>query len=129
ELFLKGRNIEYVKDDELCEGCLHDKQHRRSFRSRPTRAQSCGEQINMDVCGKMPVESLGGKEYFVVFKDDFSRFRCVYFIRNKSEVPEMFKKFVAVAKNAGHVIKTIMCDGGTEFLNSDMRNICEENAI
>lgn len=38
------------------------------------------------VCGPMEVESLSKKLYNVDFKDDFSGFRMIHFIRQKSEV-------------------------------------------
>ena len=43
----------------------------------------------------MQTELLGGRKYFVTFIDDYSRCCDVYFLKNKSEVFEKFKKFEA----------------------------------
>ena len=45
-----------------------------------------------DVCGPMSVKSLGGACYYVLFKDDHSGYRYVYFIKKKSEVFSCFQK-------------------------------------
>jgi hypothetical protein len=37
-----------------------------------------GQLIHSDVCGPMQVNSLGGKRYFVIFKDDFSNYTYVF---------------------------------------------------
>ena len=46
----------------------------------------------MDLMGPMQVESLGGKRYAYVVVDDFSRFTWVNFIKEKSDVFEVFKE-------------------------------------
>ena len=49
------------------------------------------ELLHMDLMGPMQVESLGGKKYAYVVVDDFSRYTWVNFIREKSDVFEVFK--------------------------------------
>lgn len=54
--------------------------------------------------------------HFVLFKDDFSKVRHVYFIQShvlKDKLVQMIKK----TKNAGHTIKTILSNDGGEFHN------------
>ena len=48
--------------------------------------------LHMDLMGPIQVESLGGKRYSYVFVDDYSRFTWVKFIKDKSEVFEVFKE-------------------------------------
>lgn len=50
------------------------------------------ELLHMDLMGHMQVESLGVKRYDYVVDDDFSRFTWVNFIKEKSEVFEVFKE-------------------------------------
>ena len=54
-----------------------------------------GELIHSDVCGPMQEVSISGARYFRTFKDDFSRYRRVYFLRNKSEVKDKLKDFLS----------------------------------
>ena len=85
--------------------------------------------MHSDVCGPMKTESLGGKRFFVVFKDDYSKFRTVYFIKKKSEVVEKLKLFIAEAQTLGHVVKKIMTDNGTEYCNSEVRTLLGQYGI
>lgn len=53
----------------------------------------------MDVCGPF-IPSKRGFKYFLVFKDDFSKFRKVYFIKTKDEV---FEKIEGIFSRKKHV--------------------------
>lgn len=127
--FLNYEGIDCDQDNEFCVGCVLGKQHRATYKSRPERATEVGELISTDVCGPMQVPSLGGKRYYVLFKDDFSKYRHVYFIKEKSEVPEKAKHFIEFAKTNGHVIKTILSDGGKEYDNSTYKELLANNGI
>ncbi|CAB0009364.1 unnamed protein product [Nesidiocoris tenuis] len=119
-----------VKSDKLiCEGCMMGKQHRKSFKTRTTRPEIPGEQINVDLCGPMEHVSLGGVRYYICFKDDYSRFRRVFFLEKKSEVPDVLKKFIAEAETAGHRVKEILTDQGKEINNNAVRNFLNEKGI
>lgn len=49
-------------------------------------------RVHSDVCEITGIGEVG-KRYFVTFTDEFSRFTYVYFLDNKDEVFEVFKKF------------------------------------
>ena len=62
------------------------------------------ELLHMDLMGPMQVKSLGGKRYGYVIVDDFSRFTWVRFMKEKSEVFEVFKDLfqrIQSEKNCG----------------------------
>ncbi len=59
-----------------------------------TRAKAIGELVHSDVCGPMSVSSPSGSRFFVLFKDDFTGFKVVYFLKNKSEVFKSFESYV-----------------------------------
>lgn len=127
---LRNNNIDYIDEEFVCEACVYGKQHRISFEQRQEKATKCGELIHSDVCGPLPVESLGGSRYFLTLKDDYSRYRFVYFLKNKSEVFEKFKCFAMKVKNeCGSDVKILRTDNGLEFVNKDMNKFCEENGI
>ncbi|KAE8735550.1 Beta-galactosidase 8 isoform 1 [Hibiscus syriacus] len=100
--------------DQLCEGCLVGKQFRKSFpKESETRAKKPLELIHTDVCGPIKPSSLGNNNYFLLFIDDFSRKTWVYFLKQKSEVFEVFKKFkAAVERESGRKIKAMRSDRG-----------------
>ena len=48
--------------------------------------------------GAFSVTSLGGSRYYITFIDDSSRKVWVYFLKNKSDVFEAFKKWKAMVE-------------------------------
>ena len=103
--------------EQLCEGCLLGKQFRKSFpKLSDTRAKKPLELIHADVCGPISPSSFGKSNYFLLFIDDFSRKTWVYFLKQISEVFEVFKKFKAAVENeSGQKIKAMRSDRGGEF--------------
>ena len=122
-----GIKIKSKDDEQLCQGCVYGKAHRNKFRTRE-RATCPGQLISTDVCGPFPY-SISNYRYYVLFKDDFSRFRHIYFLRQKSEVAARLKDFLRVCKTFGHVIKEILSDNGGEFDNDQVRSILREEGI
>ncbi|GJV97012.1 retrovirus-related pol polyprotein from transposon TNT 1-94 [Tanacetum coccineum] len=118
-------------DDHFCEDCVLGKQTRSSFpKNANYRAKELLELIHSDVCGPLSPVSFGNKRYFVTFIDDFSRKCWVYFLEQKSEVFETFKKFKAtVEKTTGQYIKALRSDRGGEYLSISFIKFCEEQGI
>ncbi|CAJ2633694.1 unnamed protein product [Trifolium pratense] len=126
------RGLPYINHpNQVCEGCLLGKQFKMSFpKESSSRAQKPLELIHTDVCGPIKPRSLGKSNYFLLFIDDFSRKTWVYFLKEKSEVFENFKKFKAlVEKESGLVIKAIRSDRGGEFTSNEFLKYCEDNGI
>ena len=74
--------------------------------------------------------SIGGSRYFLTFTDDFSRYTFVYFLKNKSEVPQCFKEFVTMAeKQTGKSVKVLRSDNGTEYTNNAMSSFLKDKGI
>ena len=117
--------------DQLCEGCLIGKQFRKSFpKESTTRATKPLELIHTDVCGPIKPNSFGKNKYFLLFIDDYSRKTWVYFLKEKSEVFENFKKFKAlVEKESGLSIKAMRSDRGGEFTSNKFNKYCEDHGI
>ena len=75
------------------------------------------------MCGPITLESF---RYFFYSIDDFSRKTWVYFLKEKSEVFETFKKFkVMVEKETSKVIKVVRSDRGREFTSAEFNKYYE----
>jgi transposase InsO family protein len=120
-------NMDVSLDSERCEGCIFGKAHRLRFGTR-ARATKPGEVIHADVCGPF-CYSFSKYRYFVLFKDDYSGFRFVYFMKEKSEVPEKLSWMLAECKTVGHNVTMLLSDNGGEFDNAEVRKILHENGI
>lgn len=59
----------------------------------------------------MSIDSVNGFHYYVVFKDDFSCFVRIFFMKEKAEVVA----FLNECETAGHKVKVFRSDGGREF--------------
>jgi hypothetical protein len=122
---LKSVNIDF------CENCIFGKQKRVSFKTggRTLRNEKL-ELVHTDVWGPAAVSSIGGKSYFVTFIDDHSRKVWVYFLKQKSEVYEVFKKWKAMVENeTGLKIKKLRSDNGGEYEDTGFKRFCFENGI
>ena len=68
-------------------------------RDKPDSAQSrCSapmEIVGWDIFGPCTSPSFGGHHYCAVFVDHFSRYCWVYMLKDKSEMPDIVKQFVA----------------------------------
>jgi len=94
--------------DRVCEGCVYGKMHRFPFPKTSWRARSPLELVHADICGPAQCPSLGDKQYFILYVDDFTRMILVYFLDSKSNAFNTFLHFKAlVEKQSGCLIKTI----------------------
>ena len=99
-----------------CEWCLDGKQTRLPLKERSKSASCRGETIHSDVCGPMPVATVGKKLYFVTFIDAWSGFKYVSLMSRKSEVLEKFKQFQAMFERKFDCrIKNLYSDNGGEY--------------
>jgi hypothetical protein len=70
-----------------------------------------GQEIHSDVWGPAPIESKGGKHYYVTHIDDCSQLTHLTLLRKKSEAPVAYKDFDAWCKT--------QLDAWIKILNSD----------
>lgn len=120
-------DIPFRDDQNECFPCLRAKKTRASYRRRPMGVtESVEHTVYTDLCG--PIESSrGGSRYFMVLTEGASRFRRVYFLKQKSEVPELIQRYVTWYRNQrGRDIRTLHADNGTEFINQLVVNTLEQ---
>lgn len=102
-----------------CDVCVLGKYARKPFTKSQSRAKGILELIHSDVCYIGDV-SLGGAKYFVTFVDDHSRMLFLYFVRQKSQVFDVFQDFKALIENqTGRKIKVLRTDNEREYLSED----------
>lgn len=126
--FLKQKDIKYINEDFFCEPCAYGKLSRRPFKTRLVRAQSVGEIIHADLCEAEQV-SMGGNKYFLVLKDDYSKFRQVFTLKNKSETGVKISSYILKAERNGINIREIITDGGREFNNQVVKQFLDSKGI
>ena len=75
------------------------------------------------------MKSLRGAKYYVFFKDDYSKYHKVFFIKEKNEVSKCLRTFLHEVSTAGHRVKMFKCDGGKEFACEEVRRILSDSGI
>lgn len=128
---LNRNEIKYVDDwnDYICPGCVYGKQHRISHLKNPKIAEKPLDLVHVDLC-EMNVRSLGGAKYFLLFKDDFSHFRTVYFLKTKDEALSKLNTYMKLTENQfERKIKCLKSDNGTEIKNADTKRLFEELGV
>ena len=97
-LLSKGKLPELKSIDfDMCERCILGKQKNVSFLNtgRTPNAEKL-ELVHTDLWGPSLVASLRGSRYYITFIDDSIKKVWVYFLKNKSDVFETFKKWKAM---------------------------------
>ncbi|KAL8130930.1 hypothetical protein AgCh_007017 [Apium graveolens] len=116
--------------DKTCEECALSKAHTLPFVKSNNHAVSSFDIIHSDVWGPSRVGSLSGKYYYVVFIDDWSRYSWVYFLRQKSEVLQVFKYFQAMVQTQfNKKIKILRTDSGGEYISKEFNHFLAEEGI
>ena len=118
-------------EGKFCEECVLNKHARTSIQKKAEFwAKQPLELIHADICGPITPESFSGKRYLISFIDDYSRKTWAYFLKEKSEAFEVFKKFkVMVEKATGRHIKAVRSDRGGEYTSTAFMEYCEEQSI
>jgi len=91
------------------------------------------ELIHSNLCGPISPQSLSGRQYYILYIDDFSRYTWVCFLRSKSssEVCTVFRDFKNLVElQLKHRITRFRCDNGKgEYDNEAFRSILTEYGI
>ena len=94
--YISNRRIERLVSDgildsldfsnfEICTNFIKGKQT-NTRRFGVNRAIEVLELIHTDICGPFPTVSWNGQQYFITFIDDFSCYRYLYLIHEKSQL-------------------------------------------
>nr|GFC57240.1 putative ribonuclease H-like domain-containing protein [Tanacetum cinerariifolium] len=128
---VRGLPSKVFKNDNSCVVCKKGKQHRASCKSKTVSSVDQPLfRLYMDLFGPTFVKSLSKKSYYLVIIDDYSKFSWVFFLASKDETPSVLKTFIISLENLLTLkVKTIRCDNGTEFKNSDLNQFCGVKGI
>lgn len=113
-----------------CTACLLYKSKHKTPKPTDKRASKKFDLIHSDLSGRFSVRSLGGKEYYISFIDDHTRYAWICFLKNKSDAAGTIKKFLRMIKTQfDTTIKVLQTDNGGEYANSDVENFLMEMGI
>ncbi|KAG9446280.1 hypothetical protein H6P81_012408 [Aristolochia fimbriata] len=115
---------------DFCEHCVFGKHKRVAFSTANDITKGTLDYVHSDLWGPAQVVSKGGAKYLLTFIDDFSRKVWVYFLKAKSDVCTVFKKWKCmIEKQTGKQIKRLRIDNGLEFCSREFDKFCEDEGI
>lgn len=120
-----------AEKSEKCEDCQLNKCSRAHHPSKTSvKAKKAGQVLHIDTAGPSNVKSSGGSNYFVLCKDEFSRYKQVAFVESKAQISTKIKEFIsnAILETRNDVLK-LVTDNGTEYVNSDLSKFLQAKGI
>lgn len=119
-----------VPPTKRCHDCVKGKMSRLPFYPSTTHSSKIGSLIHSDVCGQFQVPCIGGALYYVTFCDDYSRYRVVDFIKQKSEVADCFRNYVGfLHTQTGHLSSVLRSDNGGEYESIEFKTLLLRRGI
>jgi hypothetical protein len=110
----------------ICKGCALGKNIKKPFPSNNNKSKEILDLIHSYVCGPMPVKSLGGSSYYVIFIDDYSRKTWLYLLKTKDKVFNKFQEFKEEIENlTNNKFKTLRTDNGGEYTSKEFIAFCK----
>jgi len=118
-------------DVGVCEHCIFGKQKKVSFsKAKKTPKVEKLELVHTDVWGPAQVKSVENSRFYVTFIDGSTRKIWVYFLKNKSDVFFVFKRWKTEVKNqTGLKVKSLKSDNGREYDSQEFQDFCSEHEI
>ena len=129
---VSGVDLERDRPDKVdCDSCVVGKATvKRRERSTFDERGKPGDEVCTDTWGPVtPPAIASGHRYMVGYLDRKTRCTVVMFMRNKSEQPACFERYWADARSYGVEVRVLRSDGGSEFRNAKMEEICRERGV
>jgi len=120
--FVTGICLEPTSSGEpfFCESCIYVKATQKPIpKAREgEHAMKFGNKVYSDLWGPAPVETKGGRRYYITFTDDMSWLTHLYLLHLKSEAFEAYKQYEAwCAMHLGIAIKILHSNHGGKYLD------------
>jgi transposase InsO family protein len=117
--------------DQLCDVCLAGKEKRALFpQVAKFRATACLEIIHADLCGPISPATPGGKRYFLVMVDDYSRYMWLVLLSTKDEAEAAIRRVKAATEvQSGCMLRTLRTNRGGEFTSRPFDEFCTDNGV
>ena len=133
KMLLSKRKLPELKsvDFDMCESCILGKQKKVSFlkTGRTPKAEQL-KLVHTYLWGPSLVASLRGSRYYITFIDDSSKKVWVYFLKNKSDLFETFKKWKAMVEIETSLrVKCLRSDNRGEYIDGGFSEYCAAHGI
>ena len=116
-------------DNWSCQTCMLARAPRMVSRETPTRSQEPCAEIHTDTIPMKP-QGIGGFNYFMTIIDSATMYTWTVPLVSKNEAGPKLHNFIRwLERQSGQLVKTIMRDGGKEYLPTEAREFAGEKGI
>ena len=128
---VKGMDITSTQLNGICEDCIMGKMDEKPFNVRNDRDSQIFGTLHADLIGPMSPEARWSHaKYSLVINDDSSGFGFVFNLQHKDEtaktIIDLDKAIETKFQTRVHTLRT---DNGSEFLNHQLENYCQDRGI
>ena len=112
--------------NDTCETCAMGKQASQPVpKKTENKAKKALELVYSDDLGPFEAASLNGSKYVVTFIDEYTKYAVLKYMKNKSQVLDKFKEYVA----QNGTPRTLRADSGAEYRSGRFRQFCRDSKI
>lgn len=117
---VEGITFDSTAQLSQCEPCIIAKHARIPHPATESRSTFLLELVHSDLCGPFPVQTPHGKNYFVVFLEDFSNVVDIQLLATKDQALEAWRIVQKRWENKLDAkVKIFRSDNGGEFIGAD----------
>lgn len=130
-----GINELICENMQNCDICAQAKLHKKTFNKDRDRATRPCECIHVDLMGPVTPPTFAKKNtYIMCVTDDYTRYLQVFLMKSKngSETAECMNealRFLQAQYPGAGQFNVLRCDNGTEFTNSEVRDVLTKYGI
>jgi hypothetical protein len=106
-----------------CEVCLLGNSKKQISRRPPNRSTSLLHRVHIDIVGPLTPVGLNGEQYWIIYTDDYTRYRWINVVDCKQVIPATLVCFLNRIETQ-HGVRVAICylDNDTALINKDTRD-------
>ena len=122
----KGNGVEYTGTISGYDICSVTKSKQQTHPNKSTRKTTRPMQlVYINLMGPFTPAAKGGYRFVSKFKDDYSRMKEIFLLKNKTEAAESLHQYnMTVVAPLGLRIENLRCDKGGEYTGQEFRTLC-----
>jgi hypothetical protein len=106
------------RDSFTCEVCLLSNLNKQISRVEPNRATRPFQRIHVDIVGPIQPSGDGKERYWIIYTDDFTRYRCIDIMEHKLDFTSSLLRFLRMVKvQHGVNVAIVHVDNDTLLIN------------
>ena len=126
---LTGKQVRSARG-QRCDACQRANQPRCPHPPTYSLSPAPLDMLFMDICGPMPVQSIGGARYLLAVIDDHSKYAFVMPLRSKADAAAMLRTLITrLNVQCPRRVQRLRSDRGGEFVAGQLTAFCDAQGI